>query len=127
MGVVYLAERDDGQVRHQAAVKILGRGLDAEDQIRRFTSERQILASLEHPNIARLIDAGITTDHRPCFVMEYVPGEPINRYCDKRKLSVRERVALMRDAVRAARELVDLYRTTQQSAKAEELSRLLPR
>jgi tetratricopeptide (TPR) repeat protein len=101
MGVVYLAERDDGQVRHQAAVKILRRGLDAEDQIRRFTSERQILASLEHPNIARLIDAGITTDNRPYFVMEYVPGEPIDRYCDKRKLSVRDRVALMRDVARA--------------------------
>ena len=101
MGVVYLAERDDGQVRHQAAVKILRRGLDAEDQIRRFTAERQILATLDHPGIARLIDAGITDDHRPYFVMEYVEGEPIDRYCDSRRLSVRERVALIRDVARA--------------------------
>ncbi len=97
MGVVYLAERDDGQVRHQAAVKILRRGLDAEDQVRRFNAERQILASLDHPSIARLIDAGITDDHRPFFVMEYVQGEPIDVYADKRRLSIRERVALIRD------------------------------
>jgi serine/threonine-protein kinase len=101
MGVVYLAERDDGQVRHLAAVKILRRGLDAEDQARRFSSERQILASLDHPNIARLIDAGITDDHRPYFVMEFVHGEQIDRYCDKRELSIRERVALIRDVARA--------------------------
>ncbi len=101
MGVVYLAERDDGQVRHQAAVKILRRGLDAEDQVKRFMSERQILAQLEHPNIARLLDAGVTDDHRPYFVMEYVQGEHIDAYCDGRGLGVRERVALIRDVALA--------------------------
>jgi serine/threonine-protein kinase len=101
MGVVYRAERDDGQVRHQAAVKILRRGLDAEDQVRRFASERQILASLDHPNIARLIDAGVTDDMRPYVVMEYVDGQQIDAYCDERRLSVKQRVALIRDVAMA--------------------------
>jgi eukaryotic-like serine/threonine-protein kinase len=101
MGVVYLGERDDGQVRHQAAVKILRRGLDAEEQVRRFGSERQILARLEHPNIARLIDAGMSDDGRPYFVMEYVAGEPIDAYCDRRHLTVDERLALVQQVALA--------------------------
>ena len=81
MGVVYLAEREDGGEPVRAAVKLLRRGID-EDQARRFASERQILATLAHPNIARLIDAGVTDDDRPYLVMEYVAGVPIDRYCD---------------------------------------------
>ncbi len=100
MGLVYLAQREDGGEPAHAAVKLLRRGID-EDQARRFASERQILATLEHPNIARLIDAGVTDDHRPYLVMEYVSGLPIDQYCDQHRLSVRHRVALLRNVARA--------------------------
>jgi serine/threonine-protein kinase len=100
MGIVYLAEREDGGEPARAAVKLIRRGID-DDQVRRFEAERQILASLEHPNIARLIDAGVTDDHRPYLVMEYVAGLPIDRYCDRHRLSIRHRVALLRNVARA--------------------------
>jgi serine/threonine protein kinase/Tfp pilus assembly protein PilF len=100
MGIVYLAEREDGGEPARAAVKLIRRGID-EDQVRRFEAERQILASLQHPNIARLIDAGVTGDHRPYLVMEYVAGLPIDRYCDQHRLSIRHRVALLRNVARA--------------------------
>ncbi len=99
-GVVYLAQREDGGEPVQAAVKLLRRGID-DDQARRFASERQILATLEHPNIARLIDAGVTDDHRPYLVMEYVSGLPIDEYCDLHRLGIRHRVALLRNVARA--------------------------
>jgi serine/threonine-protein kinase len=101
MGTVYLAERDDGHFTHTVAVKVLRRGLDAEDVVRRFVAERQILATLQHPNIARLLDGGVADDGRPYFVMEYVDGEPIDRWCDARRLPVRERLRLVRDVARA--------------------------
>ena len=100
MGIVYLGEREDGGEPARAAVKLMRRGID-DDQARRFASERQILASLEHPNIARLIDAGVTADHRPFLVMEYVSGLPIDQYCDQHTLPVRHRVALLRNVARA--------------------------
>ena len=100
MGIVYLAEREDGGEPPRAAVKLMRRGIDP-DQARRFTAERQILDTLQHPNIARLIDAGVTDDHRPYLVMEYVSGLPIDRYCDHHRLSIRHRVALFRNVVRA--------------------------
>jgi eukaryotic-like serine/threonine-protein kinase len=100
MGVVYLAEREDGGEPARAAVKLLRRGID-EDQARRFASERQILATLAHPNIARLIDAGVTDDHRPYLVMEYVSGLPIDQYCDQHRLGIRHRVSLLRNVARA--------------------------
>jgi eukaryotic-like serine/threonine-protein kinase len=91
-GSVYLARRADGVFEQTVAVKILRRGLDTEDVLRRFGAERQILASLEHPGIARLIDGGVTPEHRPYMVMEYVDGVAITDYCDARRLTVRQRL-----------------------------------
>ena len=93
-GTVYLGERADRQYSGQVAIKIvdssaLQGGLDA-----RFRAERQILANLNHPNIARLLDAGETEDGQPYLVMEYVQGEPVDSYCDSRNLDLRERLQL---------------------------------
>ena len=96
MGAVYLAERDDGEFRQRVAIKLIKRGMDTDFIIRRFRHERQILANLDHPNVARLIDGGTTDDGLPFFVMEYIEGEPLHRYCDSRKLSVRQRLQLFR-------------------------------
>lgn len=93
MGVVYLAERADGQFRRRVAVKIL-RGDPDRDVLARIRAERQILASLDHPNIARLLDGGITTDGRPYLVMTHVDGLPINVFCDRMRLGIRERLAI---------------------------------
>jgi tetratricopeptide (TPR) repeat protein/tRNA A-37 threonylcarbamoyl transferase component Bud32 len=96
LGAVYLAARADDEYRKQVAIKLVRRGLDTEDILRRFRNERQILAQLDHPNIARLIDGGTTDDGLPYFVMEYVNGEPINAYCDAHALSTTERLTLFR-------------------------------
>src|SRR5471032_2535920 len=96
LGAVYLAARADDEYRKQVAIKVIRRGLDTDDIIRRFRNERQILAQLDHPNIARLIDGGTTDDGLPYFVMEYVNGEPINAYCDANALSTTERLTLFR-------------------------------
>jgi serine/threonine-protein kinase len=93
MGTVYLAARADDQYQKQVAIKVV-RGLDSDEVVRYFRRERQILAALDHPNIARLMDGGTTEDGLPYFVMERVEGEPIDRYCDERKLSVQERLRL---------------------------------
>jgi len=95
MGTVYEAVRADGQFEQTVAVKIVKRGMDSEEILRRFYAERQTLASLDHPNIARLIDGGMTQDGRPFLVMEYVDGLPIDEYCDNQRLSVRERLKLV--------------------------------
>jgi eukaryotic-like serine/threonine-protein kinase len=76
LGAVYLAARADDEYRKEVAIKLVRRGLDTEDILRRFRNERQILAQLDHPNIARLIDGGTTDDGLPYFVMEYVNGQP---------------------------------------------------
>ncbi|MGZ5004605.1 MAG: protein kinase domain-containing protein [Chthoniobacterales bacterium] len=96
LGAVYLAARADDEYRKQVAIKLVRRGLDTEDILRRFRNERQILAQLDHPNIARLIDGGTTDDGLPYFVMEYVNGQPINGYCDANALSTTERLTLFR-------------------------------
>jgi serine/threonine-protein kinase len=101
MGAVYLAVRDDEQYQKQVAIKLVKRGMDTDAVIRRFRNERQILAQLEHPNIARLIDGGTTEDGLPYFVMEYVEGLPIDAYCDSHKLSTDERLKLFRAACSA--------------------------
>ncbi len=93
MGTVYLAERQD-DFRQVAALKVVRRGMDTEHVLRRFRSERQILASLDHPNIARLLDGGATDDGRPYFVMEHIDGEAIGAYCERRALPLRERIEL---------------------------------
>lgn len=96
MGAVYLAERADEQFRERVALKIVRRGMDTDFVLRRFRHERQILASLHHPNIAQLYDGGTTDDGLPYFVMEYIAGEPINQYCDHQHLSTLERLKLFR-------------------------------
>jgi eukaryotic-like serine/threonine-protein kinase len=96
LGAVYLAARADDEYRKQVAIKLVRRGLDTEDILHRFRNERQILAQLDHPNIARLIDGGTTDDGLPYFVMEYVSGEPINAYCDANALATTERLTLFR-------------------------------
>jgi serine/threonine-protein kinase len=93
MGAVYLAERADDQFRHRVALKLIRRGMD-NHAIRRFMEERQILASLSHPNIARLLDGGVTGDRLPYFAMEYVEGTRIDHYCDTRRLAVTARLDL---------------------------------
>ena len=94
MARVFLAERADGQFTQQVAIKLLRPGLDSEIDLDRFRAERQILASLNHPNIARLLDGGVTEEELPYLVLEYVDGQPIDRYCDERALSIPERVRL---------------------------------
>jgi serine/threonine protein kinase len=94
MGAVYLAERADGHFQRQVAIKVLKAGRKTEEVLRRFTRERQILASLQHPAIARLYDGGITDDGQPYFVMEHVDGAPIDAYCDQRQSTVEERLGL---------------------------------
>lgn len=94
MGTVYLADREGDGFTQRVALKVLRRGMDTEDVLRRFVTERRILASLSHPNIARLYDGGATDDGRPYLVMEFVEGEPISAYCDSRYLPVRRRLEL---------------------------------
>ena len=94
MGAVYLAERDDGEYRKQVAIKVVKRGMDTVDVLERFRHERQILANLEHPYIARLLDGGATFDGRPFFVMEFVEGQPLDDYCDEHKLDIKARCRL---------------------------------
>ncbi len=101
MGVVYLAERDDGEFQRRVAVKILASATDADELDRRFRAERQILATLDHPNIAQLIDGGVTSGRLPYLVMEYVDGLPITEYCERHGLSVRERLQLFIDVCAA--------------------------
>ncbi len=101
MGTVFLAEREDGQFEKRVAVKLVKRGMDSDEILRRFRAERQILAKLEHPNIGRLYDGGIADDGRPYLAMEYVEGKRITDFADARRLSLKERVELF-DPVAAA-------------------------
>ena len=101
MGTVYLAERADGQFRHIVALKLARHGLFSDDLLSRFTYERQILAALDHPNIAHLHDGGTTDDGRPYFAMEYVDGVPLTNYCDTHRLSTQQRLTLFRTVCRA--------------------------
>ncbi len=101
MGTVFLAERCDGVFEQKVALKIIKPGLSTIPIIRRFQHERQILANLQHPNIAKLFDGGITSDSRPFFTMEYVDGIPIDEYCDRHKLTIKERLKLFTDVCNA--------------------------
>src|SRR6266567_2455563 len=113
MGSVYLAERVDGVYRKQVAIKLVRPGSNSGEILDRFRRERQILASLDHPNIARLIDGGSTEEGLPYFVMEYVEGQPIHRWADEHKLNVSQRLELFRgvcDAVRYAHQHLVVHR-----------------
>ncbi len=96
MGTVWLARRVDDRFEQQVAIKLLKRGTDTEEVLRRFSSERKILARLEHPGIARLFDGGETEDGLPFFVMEFVPGEHLTTYAKKHRLTIPARLALFR-------------------------------
>ncbi len=94
MGMVYLARRADDQYQKKVAVKLIRPGMASDFALERFRSERQISASLEHPNIARLLDGGTTSNGEPYFVLEYVEGEPLIEYCDRRRLPIDARLRL---------------------------------
>jgi serine/threonine protein kinase/tetratricopeptide (TPR) repeat protein/TolB-like protein len=94
MAVVYLAERDDREFRKRVAIKMLLPGIHSQEILHRFRNERQTLASLDHPNIAKLLDGGSTEDGWPYLVMDYVEGVPIDKYFDAHDLPVRERLGL---------------------------------
>src|SRR5262249_39473064 len=93
MGTVWMAQQVV-PVKRRVAVKLIKAGMDSKQVIARFEAERQALALMDHPNIARVLDAGTTPAGRPYFAMELVKGIPITRYCDDRRLSVRERLEL---------------------------------
>ena len=96
MGTVYRAERTDGRFQKQVAIKVVPAALHSPELLRRFSSEQHILAALEHPNIARLLDAGVSTEGVPYLVMEYVEGMAVSEYCRANSLSTRKRLQLFR-------------------------------
>jgi len=113
MGVVLLAERDDGAFQQQVAIKLSRVSFQTEYFQRRFVEERQILARLEHPHIVRLLDGGLNEDGTPYLVMQYVEGEPLLAWCAARALSIQERITLMLqvfDAVESAHDQLIVHR-----------------
>src|SRR3989440_1535790 len=93
MGAVWMAQQTE-PVKRLVAVKLIKAGMDSKAVLARFEAERQALALMDHPNIARVLDAGATTSGRPYFVMELVKGVPITGFCDQNHLSVRQRLEL---------------------------------
>jgi serine/threonine protein kinase/tetratricopeptide (TPR) repeat protein len=100
MGTVYLAEQRE-PIRRCVALKVVKLGMDTAQVLARFNNERQALAMMDHPNIAQIFDAGATTNGRPYFVMEYIEGAPITQYCDRKRMTTRERLALFLAVCRA--------------------------
>ena len=94
MGVVYMAEQHE-PVKRRVALKIIKPGMDTRQVIARFEAERQALSLMDHPNIAKVLDAGTTDSGRPYFVMELVKGQPITQYCDEKHLTPRQRLELL--------------------------------
>ena len=101
MGAVYIADRADEEFQKQVAIKLIKRGMDTDQVLQRFRTERQILAGFDHPNIARLLDGGCTGTGLPYFVMEYVDGVSIHQFCDGKKLNITERLRLFRQVCAA--------------------------
>ncbi len=113
MGAVYLAERADGEFEQKVAIKLIKRGLDTDEIVRRFRYERQILANLHHPNITKLIDGGTTDDGLPYLVMDHVDGLPLNKFADETSLSLVQRLELFLsvcDAVSYAHQNLIIHR-----------------
>ena len=102
MGAVFLARRADGEYQAEVAIKLIG-GLRTAEHLRRFRMERQILATLEHPNVARMLGGGTTAEGIPWVAMEYIDGVPLDRFCGERALAVEARLALFLDVCRAVR------------------------
>src|SRR5688572_17360376 len=100
MGTVYLAEQRE-PIRRRVALKVVKLGMDTAHVLARFDNERHALAMMDHPNIARIFDAGATRSGRPYFVMEYIEGEPITQYCDGKRMAIRERLGLFLTVCRA--------------------------
>jgi serine/threonine-protein kinase len=118
MGAVYLAERADGQFDQQVALKVMGLGLDGPEARRRFLAERQIVARLSHPSIARLLDGGLTDDGQPYFVMEFVDGQPLTAYAAAADLPLGARldmVMTVAEAVQYAHENLVIHRDVKPS------------
>ncbi|NOT61971.1 MAG: protein kinase [Acidobacteria bacterium] len=101
MGAVYLAARADQSYQKHVAIKLIRRGAESQEIERRFRNERQILAALDHPNIARLLDGGTTPEGQPYLVMEYIQGQPLDVYCAERKLDTTARLQLFRQVCAA--------------------------
>ena len=101
MGTVYKARRVDGEYHHEVAIKLIKQGVDTEETIRRFRMEREILATLQHPNIAQIYDGGITGDGTPYLIMEHIEGMPIDKYCNEKHLTINERLDLYKDVCSA--------------------------
>ena len=101
MGIVYLAERADGEYRKRVAIKVANTYMAGEETLRRFRTERQVAAALDHPNIVRLLDGGTTGEGLPYLILEYVEGVRIDHWCDDHKLAVRERLRLFRQVCAA--------------------------
>ena len=113
MGIVYRAIRDDEHFSKEVAIKLIDPGMRSDHVLKRFRAERQILAMLDHPHIARLLDGGTTEDGSPYLVMEYVTGKPLVGYCDERKLAIDARLNLFLsicDAVQFAHERLVVHR-----------------
>jgi non-specific serine/threonine protein kinase/serine/threonine-protein kinase len=113
MGLVFLGRRADEEFQRQVAIKFMRAVLPSEEILRRFRAERQTLANLAHPNIARLLEGGRTPEGMPYLVLEYIEGEPIDAYCESRQLSVEERLRLFRtvcDAVQHAHRNLVIHR-----------------
>jgi serine/threonine protein kinase/tetratricopeptide (TPR) repeat protein len=131
MGAVYEAVRADNEFNKRAAIKLVKRGMDTDFILRRFRKERQILAALDHPHIARLLDGGTTDDGLPYFLMEYIEGQPLYSYCDTHQLSIAERLSLFRelcDAVHYAHQKQVVHRDIKPSnvlVTSEGVSKLL--
>ncbi len=101
MGAVYAAVRSDGEFDREVAVKVIRPGMATDDILRRFRQERQTLANLDHPNIAKLLDGGAAANRSPYLVMEYIDGKPIHRYCDEHHIPIDQRLMMFRDACSA--------------------------
>src|SRR4030095_509622 len=93
VGAVYLAEQRE-PIRRRVALKVVKLGMDTAAVLARFDNERQALAMMDHPNIAQIFDAGATATGRPYFVMEYIEGTPITQFCDRKRMTTRDRLAL---------------------------------
>ena len=94
MAVVYLAKRVDGEFEQKVAIKVIKRGMDSDEVLRRFIAEKQILASLNHPNISKILNSGLAPNGLPYFVMEYIEGLDLIEYCNKNNLSIKKRLEI---------------------------------
>jgi eukaryotic-like serine/threonine-protein kinase len=101
MGIVYLAVRDDGTFTKRVALKVIQGESRDEEALGRFCAERQVLAALDHPNITRILDAGDTQTGSPFYVMEYVEGEPLDAYCNRKELGLEPRLRLFQQVCSA--------------------------